>query len=161
MLWSVVSLAGSNFEAAILRQDFDGAEAAIGNKICWLVGDGVLAAQLFLNGLKCVRHLTHLEGKEGAASGSFGDALQNLVPLTFHAADVGTDGVDDDLGALRHFDGFFARDVAEIIFAVAEKNYGAAHGASLFLLEEFVAAGEIKRVVHGGAATGSQHTNSG
>src|ERR1700722_8018275 len=103
LLRSVVPLTRSHLEPAILRQDFDGAEAAIGNEVCRLVGDSVLAAQFLLNGEERVRHLAHLEGKEGSSTGRIRNAFQNFVALAFHAADVGADGVDDDFGALRHF----------------------------------------------------------
>ena len=55
-----------------------------------------------------------------------------------------------------HLDCFLARHVALIVFAVAQQNDGAAHRTGLLVLQQFVAAGEVERVIHCGAAAGAQ-----
>src|ERR1700676_3403044 len=112
LLWSVVSLAGAHLHTFILRQDCNRAVASIRGKIRGLVGHRVLAAQLLLNGEERIRHVAHLERKEGAAAGRIRDTLQHLVALSLHAADVRADGVNDYVRARRHFDGFLTGYVA-------------------------------------------------
>src|ERR1700681_305646 len=93
LLRSVVPLAGAHLHTFILRQDRNRAVASIRGKIRRLVGHSILAAQLLLNGEKRIRHVAHLERKERAAAGRICDALQHLVALALHAADVRADGV--------------------------------------------------------------------
>ena len=74
---------------------------------------------------------------ERAASGLFGEVLQNFIAVgevIFASAggaaiffggggdplDAGADRVDDDAGALRHFDGFPASVIGKIVFAIAD-----------------------------------------
>ena len=94
-------------------------ETAIRGKSGRVIGQCILAAQFFLNFREGVGHFLHLEREEGAAPGGFRDVFQDLVAFIVRIRDVGTDGVDDDFGALGHFYGFFASDVALVVIAVA------------------------------------------
>ena len=107
-----------------------------------------MAAQLLLNGGESIGDLAHLEREECASAGCIGNALERFVALALHATDVGADRVDDDLGALCHFDGFLARHVTVVVFAIAQQDDRAANGSSLLMLEQFVAARIVKRVEH-------------
>src|SRR5580700_8710859 len=151
--WGVVSAAGTHAKIlAIVGHNFDGAVVAVRLEVARLVGDGVLAAQLVLDFGKIGGHVADLEGKKCPPSGGVGDALQNLVALAFDAADVGADGVDDGLGALRHFDCVFAGHVAQVVLAIAQQNDGAPRGRGPRGFQELVAAGKINGIEHGRAA---------
>ena len=141
-------------------QDLYVAVAAVGNEVGRLIGDRVLAAQFFLNGGKCVRHFGNLERNVGAPAGRIGNAFQDFISVMTCAAQIGADGVHDHFGALRHFDGFFARHVALVIFSVSKQNDRAAHRTYVLGLQQFIAAGKIKRIVHCGTAAGTQRAHS-
>src|SRR3984957_6123481 len=161
LYWGVPAAAGAHAEIlSIVCDDLDGAVVAVVFEVCWFVRDGVLAAQFFLNLGKCVYYIANLKVKEGAAASRVGDALENLVARTLGSADVGADGIDDGLGALRHFDGLFARNVAEVIFSVAEQNECTAHVGGLRRLQQFVATCEINRIVERRAAAGAQFAHT-
>ena len=125
-----------------------------------LVGDGVLAAEFVLNLSEGVGHVANLEGEEGVSAGSVGYALEDSVTRTLGTADVGADGVDDGFGALRHFDGFFARDVTLVIVAIAQQNDGATNREALCVFQKLVAAGVVQGVVESCAAAGAQLVNT-
>src|SRR6185437_753245 len=71
------------------------------------------------------------------------------------------DSVDNCLSALAHLDGFVEMDAALVVIAVGYEDHGFAHG---FLparcVEEFIAAGGVYRVVHGGAAARTEPIDS-
>ena len=50
--------------------------------------------------------------------------------------------------------------MAQVVVAVAQQNNRAAHRAGLLLLEQFVAAGKVERVIHRGAAARPQHAHA-
>ena len=57
--------------------------------------------------------------------------------------------------------GFFARDAALIVLAVAQQNDGAARGHRPFVdVHQLVAAGIVDGVIHRGAAAGAQHAHA-
>ena len=85
---------------------------------------------------------------------------RTLSPRARSSADVGADGVDDHFGALRHFDGFFAGDVAHVVVTVAEQDDRAANRPIPFPVQQLVAAGKIQRVIHRRAAARPQGANS-
>src|SRR6185312_14625260 len=92
---------------------------AIREELVRLVGDYVLAAELFLNVMKSIGQILKLEREEGAAAGGLCEHFQVLVSLVNTAAgEVGADGVDDDLGALGHVQGFLSQHAALVIIAV-------------------------------------------
>ena len=85
---------------------------------------------------------------------------RTLSPPRPPPADIGADGVNDHLRALRHLDGFLAGDVAHVVVAIAEQDDGPAHRAVLLLLQQLVTAGKIQGVVHRGAAAWPEGPNS-
>src|SRR5208283_422294 len=126
LLGGEVAFAGSDLEVFFVGGDFYGAVAAVGVEVGGLVADYVLAAEFVFDGGEGVGDVLHLEGEEGAAAGGFGQLFENFVAAQDQAAVIGGDGVDDDFGALRHFDGLRLGDVALIVFAVAENDDGLA-----------------------------------
>lgn len=54
LFWSVVSLARPNLKALFLGENFNGAVAAVRDKICRAIRHCILAAQFFLDRRKCV-----------------------------------------------------------------------------------------------------------
>src|SRR5208282_2357615 len=145
---------------AVVGDNLNRAVVAVRFEIGRLVGDGVLTAQLILNLGESVGHVANLEREKGTSTGGVGNALQNLVAWPLGPAHVGADGVNDGLGALRHFYGFFARHVAQVVVAVAEQNDGAPHRRGLGSFEELVATGKIERVIKRRPATRTQLAHS-
>src|SRR5258708_16569820 len=101
--WRVVSAAGADLEVFFHGSDLDGAVASIGIEVGGLVGNVVLAAQLVFNGGKGVRDVFHLVGAEGAAAGGGSEVFENFVAPQDQAALVGRDRINENFGALRHF----------------------------------------------------------
>src|SRR5580704_350134 len=145
---------------AVVGDDFNRAVVAVRLEIGWLVGNSVLAAQLILNLGESIGHVANLEREKRAAASGIGNALENLVARTFGPTHVRADGVNDGLGALRHFDGLFARHVAQVVVAVAEQNNGTPDRRGLGSLEQFVAAGKIKGIIKRRAASRTQLAHS-
>ena len=85
---------------------------------------------------------------------------RTLSPGAFRSAHIGADRIDDGFRALRHFDGFFAGDVALVVITIAKQDDGAPNRRSLGCLQQFVAAGKVNRVVEGSAATGPKFVNA-
>ncbi len=97
-----------------------------------------------------------LNGKNACPPVSAGEVAQHLVAVGFDARDIGGDGVDGDVGLLRHFERLVARVAALVIFAIAEDHHGAAEFVERLILHQLVAAGEEDGVVEGGSAAGPQ-----
>ena len=55
---------------------------AVGAQVRRMIGERVLAAQFILNFGEGVGHVVKLKGKERAAAGGVGDALQDFVPTS-------------------------------------------------------------------------------
>src|SRR6476620_2161914 len=145
---------------AVVGDDLNGAVMSVGLKVCRLIRHGVLAAEFVLDLGERDGDIANLEGKEGMSAGRVSDAFEYFVSGALGAADVGADRVDDGLGALRHFNCLFAGDVALVIFAVAKKNDGAPDGRRFWSFHKFVAAGEVERVIEGGAASGTEFVDA-
>ena len=64
-----VALAGAKRQVFLQGADFDGAIAAVGIELGWLVGDDVLAAQLVLNGGERVGNVFIPEREKRPAAG--------------------------------------------------------------------------------------------
>src|SRR5580658_1952207 len=103
---------------AVVGLDLNSAVMAVRFEVSRFVGNGVLAAEFVLNFEERVGHVANLEREKRTAAGGVGDALKNFIARSLGAADIGADGVNDGLGALRHLDGFFAGDVAGIVLAI-------------------------------------------
>ena len=108
--------------------DADLVVAAVENVIVRKIGDRILIAQLVADVLERLIQIIHVIGIKGAAAGFFREFLKNLVAIgqvilavaglgrfiilrQGNPLDAGADGVDDDAGALGHFDGFGTRVV--------------------------------------------------
>ena len=99
-----------------------------------------------------------LKGKNALPPVCFGEMLQNLVAAQLQAAGIRRNGVDDDLGALRHLDRLFARHPALIVLTVTQQNDGAAGSDhAVVFLHQLVTTSEINGIVHCRAAARAQH----
>jgi len=79
---------------------------------------------------------------------------ENLVAAQDEAAIVGGDSVDDDFGALRHFDGLAREYSALVIFSVDSRPTIALRvGGSGTVFQKLIFAGAIDGVARSGAAT--------
>jgi len=156
-----VTFARPDLQVFLQRGDFDGAVAAVGVEIGRLVGDDVLAAKFVFDGGEGVGDVLHLERKESAAAGGCGELFENFIAAQDEAAIVGRNGVDDDLGALRHFDGLGAGEFALIVFAVADHDDGLARGMVGTVFEELIFAGAVNGVVERGAPAILQFVDAG
>src|SRR5664279_1923293 len=157
----VVTLTSPDLVLLVIGKNLNSVILAIGLQVRRLVGDGVLTAQLVLNLRKSVGDVLDLEREKGAAAGLFGKVLEHLVALQFLSTGVGGDGVNNDFGLLRHLDGFFARDPALVVVAIAEQNDGAAGGQVARVLgHDLIAASGVDGVVHGGPAARTQHAHT-
>ncbi len=87
--------------------------------------------------------------------------LQGCVAAKDQAAVIGRDGINDDFGALRHFNGLHGSDFALVVFPVANHNEGPPHRVILLLFGQFGLAGVIDGIVQGGAAAILQAVNPG
>src|SRR5579863_3358385 len=152
LLRGEVALASADLQVFLVGGDFDGAVAAIRVEVGGLIGDDILASKLVFDGSEGVSDVLHLEREEGAAAGCFGELFESFVAAEDEAAVVSGDGVDDHLGALRHFDGLSFRDFALIVLAVAENDDGLADGVFGFIFQQFVVTGLVDRVEEGSAA---------
>src|ERR1022692_867472 len=98
-------------------------------------------------------NVLHLEREEGAAAGGFRDLREHFVAAQNQAAVVGGDGVDDDFGALRHFDGLRAGEFALVILAVTHHHDCLARRMIRAILQKFIFAGAVDGVVKRRAST--------
>ena len=92
----------------------------IGVEVGRLIRDRVLAAQFLFDSGKRVCDVFHLVGEKGSSPGGIGQFVQNLVSAQNQPAIVGGDGINKDLGALRHLDRLSAAVFALVIFAIAQ-----------------------------------------
>src|SRR6266404_1727144 len=159
--WRVVSAAGADLQVFFHGGDFDGAVASIGVEVGGLVGDVVLAAQLVFNGGEGVRDVFHLVGEEGAAAGGGSEVFEDFVAAQDQAAIVGGDGIDENFGALRHFNGLGACVFALIVFAVAEDDDGFANGMLGMFAQKLFLARLVNCVVESGAAAIAEPLHAG
>src|SRR5262245_2980458 len=114
--------------------DLDAVVFSVCDEIGRAVGDGVLIAQFVADVLERLIEIVHVVGEKGAATGFFGEVLENFIAFgqvqfaiggfvriglrKLNPLGAGADGVDDHVGALGHFDGFSARVIGKIVFAV-------------------------------------------
>src|SRR5882672_4520032 len=66
---SKVTGPGADLQGLFEGNDLDGAKTSVGVKICRVVGDHILAAQLVFDGGKRILDVLHLVREEGAATG--------------------------------------------------------------------------------------------
>ena len=159
--WRVITASGAYAKIfAIIGDDLDGAEVAVGLEVCRLIGNVILAAKFILNFGEGIGYVTNLKGEKSAASGGIGHALQDFIAGTVGATHVGADGIDDGIRPLRHLNRFLAGDVALIVFSITEKNNGPAIGPALLGFQQLVAAGIVERVVERRAPAGTQFANA-
>src|SRR5208337_4520557 len=158
---SVVSAAGANLQIFFHGGGFDSAVAPVGVEVGRLVGDVILAAQFLFNGGERVRDVFHLVGEEGAAASGGSEVLENFVAAQDQAAVVGRDGIDENFGALGHFNGLGARVFALIVFAVAQDDDGFANGTIGMFAQQSFLARLINRIIERGAAAIVQALHSG
>src|SRR5260370_9127168 len=159
--WGVVSAAGAELEVLFHGSDIDGAGASIGIEVGGLVGNVVLAAQFVFNGGEGVRDVFHLVREEGAAAGGGSEVFENFVAAQDQSAVVGGDGIDENFGALRHFNGLGARVFALIVFAVAEDDDGFANGTVGMFPQQLFLARFVNCVIERGAAAIAEAAHSG
>src|SRR5579864_9177558 len=76
---SVIPGAGADVHFLAEGDYFDGVVTPVGSHFRRLVGQGVLAAQLFLDGGKRLGNIGHLIRKESAAAGGVGQLFQHPV----------------------------------------------------------------------------------
>ena len=145
---------------AVEGYDLNAAKVAVSFEIGRFVGNRILAAQLILYLGKRVRYVSDLERKERPPAGRVGNSLQHFISGPFGSAYVRADRVYDGVGALRHFDGFFAGYVALVILAVAQQNDRAPCGAILRLLQQLVAAGVVESIIHRRSASGAEFAHA-
>jgi hypothetical protein len=133
---------------------------AVAFEIRGLIGDRILAAQLVLYLGEGVGHVANLERKERAATRGIGNSLQDFVACALGAAHIGADRVNNRFRALRHFNGFFACNVTQIVFAVAQQNNCPPRSRIERCLQKLVPASKIKRVIKRSAAARPQLMNT-
>src|SRR4030081_2380350 len=94
-----------------------------------------------------MRDVLHLERKECPAAGSLGNLLENFVAAQNQAAVVGGNRIDDNLSTLRHFDGLRSRDIALVIFAVADNDNSLADRMIRTIFQKLFATGAVNRII--------------
>src|ERR1035437_6981124 len=97
LLRSEVSLFGSHLVASVGAEKIDGTIPAVILEIRRSVDQRVLAAQLFFDVVKTVRHHLDRRWKERLPAGLLGHLGQRLVALAAAGGPVGADGIDDGL----------------------------------------------------------------
>ena len=75
------------------------------------------------------------------------EIAHHLVAIRLDARDVGGDGVNVDIGLLRHLQRLIARVAALVVLAIAQDDHGAAEFVERLVLHQLVAAGEEDGVV--------------
>ncbi len=135
-----VAAAGADLVAIVVGEfDFDSVIAAIGDEIGRTVGDGVLISEFVADVLERLIEIVNVVGEKSAAAGFVRKILENLIAFSeMHFAicqfggiglrelnplSAGADGVNDDVGALCHFDGLAARVIGKIVVAIADQNH--------------------------------------
>src|SRR5579885_2871870 len=173
----VIAAARAHLVALVVGHfDANAVIAAIDDIVCGSVGDRVLIAELVADILEGLVQVVHVIGKERAASGFLGDVFEDFVAFGLEIFPVayfggigfrkrnplraGADGVDDNAGALGHFDGFRAGVLREIVLAVADENHDAADDVGLIAgrtrrVAELLFTSFVAGVVDGGAAAGA------
>src|ERR1700733_13852079 len=153
LLRGEVAFAGADLKVFLEGRDFDGAITAIGIEVGGFVGDDVLAAKFVFDGGEGVSDVLHLERKKGAASGFFGKLFEDFVAAKDEAAVIGGDGVNNHFGALRHFNGLRAREIALVVFAIAHDYDRLPCGMIGTVFQEFIFTSAIDCIVERGAST--------
>src|SRR5882762_2428624 len=124
------------------KLDFDFVVAAIGDEIGRTVGDGVLISEFVADVLERLIEIVNVVGEKSAAASFVRKILENLIAFSeMHFAigqfggislrelnplGAGADGVNDNVGALSHFDSFAAGVIGKIVVAIADENHDAA-----------------------------------
>ena len=142
-----VSLAGANLQVFLQSRNLNRAVAPIGIEVCRAVGDHILAPQFVIDGVKGMRDVLHLERKECAAAGSSSNLFQHAIAPQHQAAVIGGNGVNNDLGALRHLNGLRPRDFALVVFPIAHDNDRLAQRMIRPVFQKFLFAGAVDGVI--------------
>ncbi len=122
--------------------DLDLVIAAIGDEIGRTVGDGVLISEFVADVLKGLIEIVNVVWKKSAAAGLIRKIFENLIAFgevhfaigqfggislrELNPLSAGADGVNDNVGALSHFNGFAAGVIGKIVVAIADENHDAA-----------------------------------
>ena len=106
-----------------------------------------MTAQFVFNGGECVRDVLHLEREERASTSGLRELLKNLVAAQDQATVISRDGVNDDLGALGHFNGLRPGELALVVLAIAQDNDGLAYRMPWVLFQQLVARGAVNSVI--------------
>src|ERR1035438_944588 len=119
----IIALANMHYQIlSVLHPQIDWMEQSVRLQRFGPVGDVVLVAQLVGDVFERLLQIFHLEGEECLATGLRRQVLQHLIAVAFDLANVGGDGVDHDIGLLRHFERLVARVLALVVVTIAD-NY--------------------------------------
>src|SRR5580700_4883417 len=152
LLGGEVAFAGADLQVFLEGGNFDGAIAAVGIEVGGFVGDDILTAEFVFDGGERVGDVFHLEGEKGAASGCFGKLFEDFVAAEDQTAVIGGNGVNNHFGALRHFDGLRAREIALVIFAIAYDYDRLPCGMIGTVFQKLIFASAIDCIVERGAS---------
>src|SRR5208337_367663 len=159
--WSVISTPGADLQVFLQCSDLDGAVAPVGVEVRRLVGNGVLAAQFLFNGGERVRDVFHLVGEKGAAAGGGSEVFEHFVAAKNQPAVISGNGIDENFGALGHFNRLGARVFTLIVFAVAEDDDGFAHGMVGMFAQQLFLARLVNCIAERGTAAIAEALHSG
>src|SRR5258708_39788417 len=79
LLRSEITLARPHLQIFLQRGNFNGTIPPVRIKVCRPVGNYILAAKLIFNRGERMRHIFHLERKEGTSAGRCRQLFQNFV----------------------------------------------------------------------------------
>src|SRR5262249_46550116 len=130
-----------------------GAIGAVGAEVGRIVAENVLVADVVGDLVADVVNILHVFREIGEAAGGVGDFLEGFFGFGFGFALLfaqQADGVDDRVGLLNLFDGFFERVAAGVVFAVGDDQKDVLIFVRLFEVIERTDDG----VVQGGRAAG-------
>jgi len=143
-----IAAAGADLIAIVAGKfDFYFVVATVRDEIGRAVGDGVLITKFVADVLERLIEIVNVVWEKSPAAGFVREILENLVAFgEMHFAigkfgwvglrklnplSAGTDGVNDDVGALSHFDGFGAGVIGKIVVAIADQDHDAANDIRL------------------------------
>src|SRR5258707_2616954 len=172
-----IAAAGANLVAVVVGEfDFYFVVAAVGNKIGGAVGDGVLIAKLGADVLERLIQVINVIREKSTAAGFVREIFENLIAFSeMHFAigqfggmglrkldplGAGADGVNDDVGALRHFNGFAAGVIGKIVIAIADQDHYSANNIRLIAgrprrIAQLLRASFVDGVIDCGASAGA------
>src|SRR5690349_3652799 len=125
-----------------------------------MIGNHVLAAKFVFDRRERIFDVLHLEGEECATAGGGCEPFQILVAAQDQAAVVRRNGVDNDLGALRHFDRLSQTDVALVVIPITENDERFALWTVGLLFQKLIFASVIDGIVECGASAFAQGSDA-